>query len=155
VEVRTSAAPVYSEVFAKLVSASWKLAAPGAVITGGTVNLLKGTPDPLSPKTDLADFTALEADFTDYVAPAAALLVNVNLGQNVEGATQTAVFTMTTDPAVTANTITGYYVVDAVGNLAVYEIFEVPVQMAEYGDQLVLVIQLPVQSYQTPTGLPA
>lgn len=154
-EIRVAANPVWSEAFLREMIATWTTIPLAKLMDAGKVDLMQAAPDPLSPKSDIADFVAGVADFEDYTQKTLALLVPVNLGQDVEGGTQTFTWTITSDPVLSPNSIVGYYLTAVSGALACYEVFDVPVQMAEYADSLVLVLQLPLQSYQTPTGLPA
>jgi len=103
-----------------------------------------------TPQTLLPAFTAEEADFTDYVPQAVTLIEPANVGPDVEGAVDSVTFNMDTDPAVVGNTIYGYYLV-ADGDLVGSEMFPVgqEVNMAEYGDFLILNLSVMFQSYQS------
>jgi hypothetical protein len=137
--------PSYSQLFAQAIAAAFATRPAAALAAALEVHLWKDAGFNPTPQTLLAAFTAVEADFTDYVAATGVVLTDpVNLGADRTGAIANVLFVIT-HTVVTQNSIYGAYLVSA-GALVGYFKFtdNTPVTMAVNGDFLDLTIALPV-----------
>lgn len=149
-QVRVSQAPVYTQDYLRRVADAYKTNPAAALLPTPAIGLIKDSGFNPNPATTLAEATAAECDFTDYARKTPTLSDGVNLGVSIEGVTGTGTYTITTDPVVTDNTVLGYFVTDGTIVVAA-ELFGdgQSVEMAEPGDQLLVVMQLPLMSYQS------
>lgn len=149
--IRQATTPVFSTAFLRGILGAF-VAVPGAeLLDTPTVHLWQG--NTITPNSNLeqADLDAAEADFTDYAAQALTLVQPVNMGAEQEGATGTVTFTVSDPGTITSNTIWGYWI-EVGGQWMVAEKFASgqEVAMAFDGDQLVLVLRIPVAPRPVP-----
>lgn len=142
--IRESKNPVYSYAFQRTVAAALGSRPAAALMDTATLHLFQGDSFVPTPQTALADFTDAECDFTDYVATAYVPAVPANIGPDIPGATGTGEYAVTTDPIVTANTVTGWWIESGTVVVA-FERFDDAdrVNMATTGDRLILAVDLP------------
>lgn len=152
--VRQTQSVVYSSAFLEKVAGALKVNPAAALIGAPEVHLIKGEGFGPTPATDAAAFAAVEADFTDYNFQVPVLSAPVNIGPSVEGVSAVVTFTLITDPTVVGNTVRGWWMEDG-GDVVCSEMFpeDQSVQLAAVGDQLVLVISLPLQCFQSVSGI--
>lgn len=148
--IRSTQSLIYAESFSRAVVAAFKTNPAAALMPTLVCHLIQDEDLNPTPETLLADFTAAEADFTDYAAKAVTLTEPANVGPDVEGAVSTVNWNMTTDPPVVTNTIYGYYLV-ADGDLVASEMFPAgqQVEMANLADFLILNLAVMVQNFQS------
>lgn len=134
----------YSAEFAAEVVAAYTVNPAAALLVAPKVRLFQGAAFHPTPLTPLGDFTAAIATFTDYVEKTPALVSPVSIAGAGRASGAVLDWLMTTDPAVTGNTVRGYYVVDGTMLVGFEEWTGVDeVGMADVGDRLILELLLP------------
>lgn len=149
-EIRIALEVMYSKEFAQRIATALGTNPAAALLDTPVVKLIKDPGFSPSPGLVDADYDAVEADFTDYVAKALTISGAVNIGSQAVGADGTVSWLMTTDPTVIDNSVYGYWIEDAAGVVAA-EMFEAGTQvaMATPGDQLILTVALPTRCFQS------
>lgn len=144
--LRQSINPTLGAAFASAIVAAFKAVPGAALVSAPVVKLWKDIAFEPVASTAATEFDAAECDFTDYVAKMATLSDEADLSENSVGDTATVSWIVEEAGAVTGNTVYGYWVENAAGDVILFERFadgdEVP--MGEDGAQLILVVAIPI-----------